>query len=132
MVCACEKKTFTIKYVLALFRVLIPSRSSEEGQVWQKESNSVAGRVNVASERSAPQVSALFWMAVDAAKHVHNKLGSRAMRGTSVTRTKACTATFPKTSHVMRLASVLVSEYFMKYTGVLELFSFTGTQSTTQ
>lgn len=116
-----------MKSVLAVFSVLMPSRSSEEGQVWQKGSNSVAGRVNVASDSSAPLVSAPFWMAADAAKPVHNKLGSHAMRGTSVTRTKACTATFPKTSHVLRLASVLVSKHFMKYgcVGVIFFYRYT-------
>lgn len=95
-------------------RSLIAGRSSEKGQPWQRGGHSVAGRVNVASGRCAPPVSAPSWMAVAAAKPVHGRLVNHAMKGMSVTLTKACTVTFPKTSRVMRLASVLVSERFLE------------------
>ncbi len=95
-------------------RVLIAGRSSGKRQAWWRGGSSVAGHVNVASGRCVPLVSAPSWMAAAAAKPVHIRLGNHATRGMSVTLTKACTVTFPKTSHVMKLASVLVSERFVK------------------
>lgn len=95
-------------------RVLIAGRSSGKRRAWWRGGSSVAGRVNVATGRCVPLVSAPSWMAAAAAKPVHGRLGNHATKGISVTLTKACTVTFPKTSHVMKLASVLVSERIMK------------------
>lgn len=95
-------------------RSLLAGRSSERGWSRQRGGSSVAGRVSVVFGSHAPLVSAPSWTAAAAAKPVHGRLGNHATRGTSVTLTRACTVTFPKTSRVMRLASALVSERFME------------------
>lgn len=95
-------------------RVLIADRGSGKRWAWWRGDSSVAGHVNVVSGRCVPLVSVPSWMAAAAAKPVHGRLGNHATRRTSVTLTKACTVIFPKTSRVMKLASVLVSEHFMK------------------
>lgn len=65
---------------------------------WLTSANSASGPVNVESDHSAPRGSVRCWMGAVAVKAVPCRSESSATRGTSVTRTRACTATSPRTN----------------------------------
>lgn len=79
------------------------------GGLWLRGGSSASGPASVARDPSAPREWAPSWTGVAAARAAPGRSESRATRGTSVTPTRACTATSQRTSRDMRLECVHVS-----------------------
>lgn len=102
--------------VSAVLRVML-SWLPEMGRLFLRGDSFASGPVSVRKGPTAPQGWALSWTAAAAARVVPGRSESRATRGTSVTPTKACTATSQLTSPDMRSGSVRVSDFplFLKF-----------------
>lgn len=92
---------------------IMSSWLQEMDKLWWRGGSSASGPASVGEDLIAPLGWALSWMVVAAARAVHGRLGSRAMRGTSVIHTRACTATFQLTSRDMKLECVHVSGHLV-------------------
>lgn len=100
----------------AVLRVML-SWLPEMGRLFLRGDSFASGPVSVRKGPTAPQGWALSWTAVAAARVAPGRSESRATRGTSVTPTRACTATSQLTSPDMRSESVHVSDFhlFLKF-----------------
>lgn len=81
----------------------------EMGGLLLRGGSSASGPASAGKDHSVPLGLAPSWTGVAAARAVPGRSESRAMRGTSVTPTRACTATFQLTSQDSRSEFVHVS-----------------------